>query len=127
IKRYNILLLILFFSPVCASYAWDSVLSLGAGTATSSNIGQSTNFSFLGANNFFNYSAKHVTQTSGMFDIFLGAERSIEPGHLAQLGIEYNQAAPFDAMGSLTQAGGSLFAIPDGSQQNPYYYHYNVQ
>ena len=61
----------------------------------------------------------YPTQTSGLLDAFLGAEWTIQPDWALQLGLDYNQAAPFSANGTLVQGA-------DVPSQDTFGYHYSI-
>ena len=109
------------FSSWYAKKTWHPVIAIGAGTSTSSDVGKSQNFPIQNpaTDEFYNYSANHLTQTSGFFDGFLGAEWNIYPGWALQAGIDYNQATSFSAKGTLLQGA-------DAGSADSYAYHYSV-
>ena len=101
---------------------WHPVMTFGAGTSTTSDVGgDSRNYPIQDpvTDEFFNYTARFPTQTSGLLDAFLGAEWTIQPDWALQAGIDYNQAAPFSATGGLVQGA-------DVPSQDTFTYHYSI-
>jgi len=121
-------LLSIFVTPAYAllsnsSYTrtWHPVLALGAGAASTSNLGQSQSFPIQNptTDEFYYYFANRPTQTSGLFDGFLGTEWRFRPKWALQMGLDYNQASPFSAKGTFQQGADALSA-------DTYSYHYAV-
>ncbi len=68
---------------------------------------------------FYHYSTNHPSQTSGLMDIFLGAEWSWRPNWAIQTGVDYSQASPFSAKGTFVQGA-------DAESADSYTYHYGT-
>lgn len=129
-KQIRILLttLVIFVLP---SYAfswsfeegknWHPIIALGAGTASSTNVGQSQYFpvQIPTSYQFFDYSANHATQTSALMDGFVGVEWNLQPNWALQAGLDYNQISPFSAKGTLLQG-------VDIESANSYAYYYGI-
>jgi opacity protein-like surface antigen len=101
---------------------WRPVMTLGAGASFSSQVGKTQYFPIQNpaTDQFYSYVANRRSQTSFLFDGFLGAEWAVTKSNwLFQAGLEYKQASPFNARGVLTQGSAS-------SLQNSYGYRYNV-
>ncbi|SRR5579883_338522 len=100
---------------------WRPILTLGGGSAFATDVGQSQNFPIVdpATDEFYNYAASSNTQTATFYQGFIGAERPLCSNGLIQLGLEYNQVAPFTAKGILTQG-------VDVPSENSYNYSYNV-
>ncbi len=129
--RLIVVLLVYLAAPISAhafsladwwqNKTWHPLVSIGGGTASSSNVGASQNFpiQYPVTEEFYSYSVSHATQTSSLVDIFLGAEWNVQPNWAVQGGIGYNQASPFSVKGTLVQG-------TDVASQNTYTYQYGV-
>jgi opacity protein-like surface antigen len=84
---------------------WHPIVAVGGGSSTSSDIGESKYFPIIDpvTDQFFSYRANNSSQTTGVFNGFLGAEWMIRPQWSVQAGLEYNQVAPFSYKGNLIQ------------------------
>lgn len=133
IKHYVCLLAVfpfLFPSGAYAAFslsAWYAnkpfrpVVALGGGVASTSDLGESQTFPIQNVvtDERYHYSPHQATQTSGLIDAFIGAEWCLYPKWLAEVGVGYNQAAPFSAKGSFSQGA-------DPGSTDVYAYHYGV-
>lgn len=93
-----------FFTTTSYAFtSWKPIIAIGTGTSTSTNVGESENFPIQNpsTDQFYNYTANQPTQTSILFDGFLGAEFNIKPNWALQVGADYNQATPYSAKGTL--------------------------
>jgi opacity protein-like surface antigen len=106
------------FNKACP---WRGIVSVGAGAAISTNVGQSKTFPIVNpvTDEFYVYSANTRSQTVGVFDGFVGAEWAFHPNWSLQMGLGYNQAWNFDPQGSFLQGA-------DAQSADQYSYHYSV-
>jgi len=104
-----------------ANKSWHPIVSIGTGVSISSHVGKSKTFPTQNPNTdeFYDYSVYKVTQSSSLLDGFLGAEFNLFPKWALQIGVDYNQATPFTAQGTLTQGA-------DVQSEDIYHYHYRV-
>lgn len=124
ICRVFLIVISLIFSTTSYAYSftsWHPIIAIGAGTSTSTSVGKSQNFPIQNpsTDQFYNYSANQPTQTSSLFDGFLGAEFNLRPNWALQVGVDYNQASPYSAKGTLLQGA-------DIESADSYTYHYGV-
>ena len=84
---------------------WQPVLGGGGGMAISSNPGRSQYFPVItpGVSQYYDYDYSSSTQTKGLFEVFLGAERALYSDWRIQPGIAYSQASTYQVSGFLTQ------------------------
>ena len=122
---------ILFFLLVNCSYASSfltglqeiklrPIAAVAYGASSSTDIGESQYIPITNPveDQYYDYSADYKRQTTGLVDVFAGAEWTPYPDWLAQAGFDYNQAAPFTAKGMVTQG--------DYSETDTYPYHYTI-
>lgn len=95
------------------------VVTVGAGVVSSSTIGESQYFPIQNAttDEFYNYTASKGTQTSGLFQGFIGAETYLFPW-IIQAGLDYSQTSPYNAKGTLVQGA-------DANSADTWQYHYS--
>lgn len=100
---------------------WRPIVSIGAGASISSKVGESNTFPIQNpdSDELYEYSTHKVTQSSSLLDGFLGAECNLFPKWALQIGADYNQAASFNAQGTLTQGA-------DVQSQDIYHYNYRI-
>jgi opacity protein-like surface antigen len=100
---------------------WRPVIALGAGTSTTSTVGQSQTFPNTNpvTSEFYYYQAYRPTQTSALGNLFIGAEWQLTPDWLIQGGLDYTGIAAYSAKGTLVQGADAISA-------NVYNYSYNV-
>ena len=112
---------VLWIAASAFAQPWTPLISLGAGAAIITDAGQSQNFpaAIPGVFEFYNYANDQKTQTPPVLDGFVGAEWHKSPRVALQLGLDYNQPAPYSVNGTLTQG-------LDAQSANTYTYHYNV-
>lgn len=101
---------------------WQPVVTVGGGVAFTSDVGKSTTFPIQNpsTDEFFIYQPHNQDAQKGMFDLFLGAERPLHTPWALQLGIDYNQLAPFYPEGILIQGA-------DVASENQYAYSYKIR
>ena len=109
------------FSTWLKESTWHPIVAVGLGTATSSNLGESTAFPIQNpiTDQFYNYSAFHSMKTATLFNGFLGAQVGLFPDWLLETGLDYNQNSPFLARGGLVQGA-------DVQSSDTYTYHYSI-
>ncbi len=120
-QRFFILLCGLFVvaSNAFAQRAWHPVVSMGGGLAFSS-VGDA-NYLPVQSNTvdqFYNYTPSRVTKTSGLANIFVGAEWRLRQQWLMQAGFEFNQTA--------LNTNGTLVQGADVPSQDTYRYQYGI-
>ncbi len=100
---------------------WHPIVSIGAGASISSKAGESNTFPIQNpdTDEFYDYSIYKVTQSSSLLDGFLGAECNFSPKWGLQIGVDYNQEAPFTVQGTLTQGA-------DVQSEDIYHYNYRI-
>lgn len=100
---------------------WKPIIGIGGGFSSPTNSGQSQNFPIKNSltDEFYDYSANHTNQISGLFDGFIGIEQKLGSSWLVQAGLDYTQASPFSAKGTLTQG-------VDAASEDFYTYHYQI-
>lgn len=100
---------------------WRPLVAVGAGISWSSTIGNSAYFPIEPdvAEEYYQYSVNHTTQSSALGDVFLGLEWQFQPMWALQMGLGYQQASPFLAKGSYIQGA-------DVRSQNTYFYDYGI-
>lgn len=101
--------------------SWHTVLTAGIGVVMTSDLGRSTTFPIVDpvTDEFFIYNASHSSQTVGVFDGFIGAERALNSQWAIQLGLGYDHAWNLRGEGSLIQGA-------DVQSSDQFSYHYNV-
>jgi hypothetical protein len=101
---------------------WRPLAIIEGGATTTSHVGESQNFPIQNPTTdiYYNYSAAHPTQSSGLYGIFLGIEQSITSPWLLQAGFDYNNNGSFLAKGLLTQGA-------DVPSQDVYTYQYRIR
>lgn len=106
---------------VMPAYAWQPVVTIGAGGAIFSDVGSSQTVPIQNpdTDQFYDYSAHSETQTSGLLDIFLGAQWNVQPQWALQTGIDYAQTVSIAASGTLVQGA-------DAQSADTYGYSYNI-
>lgn len=82
---------------------WHPVIAVGGGYMASNQVGKSKTFPIVNptTDSFYQYTASHSTRTSQVGDVFVGTELRFGcyPWKF-QLGVGYDQAAPFKAKGT---------------------------
>lgn len=109
------------FSSWYAAKTWHPIVTLGAGVASSSDVGESQNFPIHNpvTDEFYNYSANQSNRSAGLFEGFLGAEWNVYPNWLVQAGLDYNQTTSLQAKGTFVQGA-------DAGSADTYSYQYYV-
>lgn len=100
---------------------WRPVVGLGGGVAITTNLGQSQNFSILNpiTDEFYTYYPTAQSQTAGLFEVFLGAERRVLSNWIFQGGLAYSQSGSYQAKGNFVQGA-------DAGSADQYTYQYKV-
>lgn len=101
--------------------SWRRVIGVGGGVAITTNLGQSQTFPILNptTDEYFTYLPSNQSQTAGLFEVFLGAERRVFSNWLFQAGLAYNQSGTYKTQGNFTQGA-------DAGSANQYTYQYKV-
>ncbi len=104
-----------------AKSRWQPVIGIGGGVEITTNLGQSQTFPILNpaTDEYYIYSPTNQSQTAGLFEIFLGAERQVFTNWLFQGGLAYSQSGAYEAQGNFVQG-------VDAGSANQYTYQYNV-
>jgi opacity protein-like surface antigen len=116
-----------FTSPIDAlssssEKTWHPIIALGLGSSSPSLLGKAQNFPIQNpiTDEFYNYSVNNTSQTSALFDVFLGAEWNLNSEWIAQTGIDFNTAtSPFTVNGAFVQGA-------DSQSADYYTYYYQV-
>lgn len=97
------------------------MIGLGGGVAVTTNLGQSTTFPIVDpvTDEFFIYHQTNSSQSTPLFEAFLGAEHEIYSNWLGQMGLAYAQTGALTSKGMLTQGA-------DVPSSNQYDYQFKV-
>ena len=100
---------------------WRPYVGGGVGISVASNIGKSQNFPNDDSHTveYYNYTG-YKPQTAALLDGVLGAEWTVLPEWLIQVGFDYNQSTRFSAKGVFTQG-------IDVNSADSYAYRYDVK
>ena len=101
--------------------SWRPVIGVGGGVAITTNLAQSQTFPILNptTDEYYTYSPSNQSQTAGLFEVFLGAERRVLSTWLFQGGLAYSQSGTYKAQGNFVQGA-------DAGSANQYSYQYRV-
>ena len=107
--------------PALSDLIWNYFISLSAGVAATSGIGESKTFPAAppGSDEYYIYTAYKPNQSSLLLDAFLGVEGRLNPYWMMQVGFDFGQISPYTANGSLVQG-------VDAASQDTYSYRYSV-
>ena len=100
---------------------WRPVIGIGGGIGTTHHFGEVKTFPIQNpvVDEFYSYSPRHETQTSGLFEVFAGAEQRFYQDRSVQYGLAYEQVGTYDAHGVFIQGA-------DLTSANQYTYQYHV-
>lgn len=101
--------------------SWRPVIGLGGGVSIPQSLGAFTNFSISNpvTDLYYVYNPTNGTQTSGLFEAFLGAERELSPLFFVQGGLAYTYTGSVLVKGTLLQGA-------DADSDNLYNYQYKI-
>lgn len=107
--------------PIENNDSWRPVIGLGGGVAIPQSLGAFANFAISNpvTDLYYIYNPTNGTQTSGLFEGFLGAERQISPLFFVQGGLAYTYTGSVLVKGTLLQGA-------DADSDNLYNYQYKI-
>lgn len=84
---------------------WHFVFSAGGGVAVSDEVGHSQIVPIANpvVDQQYSYTPTKTTQTKGLFEVFVGAEKRVKPNWVLQLGLDYIQPGTYKVAGDLVQ------------------------
>jgi opacity protein-like surface antigen len=117
----SLLALTLPLAALAHENAWRGVGSIGGGVAWTSDLGEDEYFPIINpiTDQFYNYTPADQNVAVGLWELFIGAEWTINPHWGWQMGLGYNETGHWGAKGTFVQGA-------DPQSANEYSYRYDI-